>query len=203
MKRIAKSTLLHKSLGTIVLALVAALAVAPAAEAEQFPTGFFIGIDAGAGGSMVAYRGRDRSINEDPEFGAMGGLRLGYGLSPQFAISLESHGFGRGEEEKNNEWSLGVGVVALTWRPWSNGFYVRSGLGTGGGDFRALDMTESVTIEHRFAWTFALGYDWRLGEHTSLGLALEGFEMDAGDVTGYEDDSVGAGGATVQFTWHP
>ena len=47
-----------------------------------------------------------------------------------------------------------------------------------------------------------LGYEWKLGERFGLGLAADGFGFDADGVTGYEDDEVGAGGATVQFNWY-
>jgi hypothetical protein len=194
----------------VALTLLLTLTSSPASAHEtkdgqgcSHPTGFYLGLDAGFGGSGVSYHDNDRFISEDPEGGGMGGFRIGYGLTPKLALSLEGHGFGRGDEGDDDYWGIGVGVVALTWRPRAGGFYLRAGLGAGGAEFRSLDMDNHVEIEERLAWLFAVGHDWTLSEHFTLGLALQNIGMDAGEITGYEDDQVGASGAVVQFTWHP
>ena len=72
---------------------------------------------------------------------------------------------------------------------------------------RTLELTLALRAGH---WPprwmpdalFGLGYEWKLGERFGLGLAADGFGFDADGVTGYEDDEVGAGGATVQFNWY-
>ncbi|MCB1182991.1 outer membrane beta-barrel protein [bacterium] len=181
--------------------VLALLAVAGPSVAAEFPTGFFLGLDVGAGGTSIHYRDGDRTISEDPEFAGLGGLRLGYAVSPHFALALEARGIGR--EEGGEETGIGVGVVSLTWRPRAGGFYVRGGLGAGGGRFQAQDMDAPVEITDRLAWIFAVGYDWRLGEHTALGLCAESLGISASGVTGFEDDSVAGNGASIQFTWYP
>ena len=69
--------------------VLALLAVAGPSVAAEFPTGFFLGLDVGAGGTSIHYRDGDRTISEDPEFAGLGGLRLGYAVSPHFALALE------------------------------------------------------------------------------------------------------------------
>ena len=192
----------------VALTLLLTLTSAPAQADEEKdhctrPTGLYLGLDVGFGGSQVSYHDSDRSIIEDPEVGAMGGLRLGYAVNSRLAFSLEAQGFGRGDEGDDDHWGVGVGVLALTWHPRGSGFFLRGGLGMGGAEFRSLDMDEHVEIEERLAWLFAVGHDWTLGEHFTLGLALQNIGLDADGITGYEDDDVGASGAVVQFTWHP
>ena len=48
--------------------VLALLAVAGPSVAAEFPTGFFLGLDVGAGGTSIHYRDGDRTISEDPEF---------------------------------------------------------------------------------------------------------------------------------------
>ncbi len=214
MKTMKNRSLDLSYLGYLVVALtLLATLTGTAARAENttsaedndtaFPGGFHLGVDFGFGGTQVSYHDSDRSIFEDPEFGAMGGFRLGYSVTPKLALSLEGHGFGRGDEGDDDYFAVGVGVVALTWRPRADGLFLRGGLGAGGGEFRSLDMDEHVEIEDRLAWLFAVGYDWTLNEHLTLGLAAQSISMDVGGVTGYDDDQAGASGAVVQFTWHP
>lgn len=163
--------------------------------------GLFLGLNAGLGGSTFEYKTGTRHVTEEATAGAMGALRVGYAFNPRLALSLEVQGFG-GTRDRDDEWGVGAGLVALTWHPRGGGFFVRGGIGGGGGDFINPDTEQKVTVEDRFAWLFGVGYDWRLSKDFSLGLAAEGFSLEADGDTGYDEDHIGASGLTMQFTWH-
>lgn len=162
--------------------------------------GFYLGLNAGGGGSLLAYKDGSRHISEEPLAGGFGQLRVGYDLSRHFAVGVESVGFDTKEDD--NDWELGAVLATVTWRPCSKGFFLRAGVGVGGGDFTDPTTGDRQAISSRAAGLFGLGYEWRLGEHVGLGLAADGFGFDADGLTGYEDDGVGASGATVQFNWY-
>ena len=191
------------------LALAAAvLAAGPgnAGEAEHKLTsaathrGFVIGLNAGGGGSALMYKEGTRRISEEPLGGGLGQLRVAYDVSSKFAVGLETIGFD--SKEKDADWELGAALAAVTFRPLSNGFFLRAGLGVGGGDFTDPNTGEQLSVDGRAAWLFGLGYEWRLGDHVGLGLAGDTVGFDANGETGFEDDHAGAGGVTVQFNWY-
>lgn len=93
-------------------------------------------------------------------------------------------------------------MATVTWRPTNRGFFLRAGLGVGGGDFTDPQNGDRLALGSRAAALFGVGYEWLLGEHMGLGLAADGFGFDANGVTGFEDDNVGAGGLTAQFNWY-
>lgn len=162
--------------------------------------GFFLGLNAGGGGSQLMYKDGTRHITEEPLAGGMGQLRIGYDLSRRFAVGVETIGFDSKEDEA--DWELGAVMAAVTWRPCNSGLFLRAGLGVGGGDFTNPATGRQVTVDGRAAWLFGIGYEWRLGEHVGLGLAADGVGIDANEVTGFEEDQAGAGGLTVQFNWY-
>ena len=92
--------------------------------------------------------------------------------------------------------------MAVTWHPCGHGLFLRVGVGAGGGDFIHPVTGLKTTIEERGAGMFSLGYDWWLSDSTTLGLAFDGFILDAGDAIGFEEDAVGASGLTLQFNWY-
>lgn len=169
---------------------------------ERNDRGLYLGIGAGVGGSAAHYKDGSRSIFEDAQGGAVGSLSFGYAFSSKFALSLEAYGFGAGEDEKDDETGLGAGFLTATWHPCGSGFFVRLGLGGGGGSVLHPVTGEKIDVEDRGAGLFGLGYDWRVGRNTTLGLSFDSMCIDAGGVTGFEDDNFNASGVTLQFKWH-
>lgn len=162
--------------------------------------GLFLGLNAGGAGSQLMYKDGTRHISEEPLAGGLGQLRVGYNLSPKFAVGVETIGFDSKEDDTN--WELGAALAAVTWRPCANGFFLRAGLGVGGGEFTDPMTSEQRSVDGRAAWLFGVGYEWRLGKHAGLGLAADGVGFDANGATGFEDDQAGAAGATIQFNWY-
>jgi hypothetical protein len=174
--------------------------VAGPARADE-RKGLILGLNAGSGGAAVSYEDDTRSIFEDAEHGGFGGLRFGYSFSKSFALTLEGFGVGSFEDEPD-DWGLGAGFLVATWHPGGSGFFVRLGVGGGGGDFLHPDTGEKITITDRAAGLLGLGYDWFIGENTSLGLAVDGMGIDAGGATGYDEDAVGIGGFSIQMNFY-
>lgn len=159
--------------------------------------GLILGLNAGGAGSMLMYKDGTRHITEEPLSGGFGQLRVGMGLSRKFALSLEAAGFDSKEDEA--DWDLGAVLATTTFRPLANGFFLRAGVGVGGGEFSDPVSGEQHSVDGRLAWQFGIGYEWRLGERTGLGLAADTIGIDANGVTGYEEDEAGAAGVTVQL----
>lgn len=198
------SSAMIRSLAAAIL-LTSVLAAAPGLAQDKDSgserRGLVLGVNAGFGGSMFDYREGSKNITEDPTYGAMGAMRIGYSFSSSLMLSIEAHGFG-GTDDEEDEWGLGAGLMTLTWHPRGNGFFVRTGFGGGGGDFIHPDTDEKITIEDRAAWLFGVGYDWFLNEKISLGVAGDTFGLDAGGATGFDEDCVGSLGMSIQLNWY-
>jgi len=185
-----------------VLALLTLITAGLAHAEDKIPEGFFLGVNAGYGGSSYGYTEGSKSIWEEGADGAVGGLRAGYAVSSKFALSIEGYGFGDTSEGEDEELGIGAGLIAVTWHPVGKGFFLRAGFGGGGGNMLHPESGEKITIRDRAAGLFGLGYDWRIGSKTSLGLSVDSIIINAGGALGNEDDYVTGGGLTLQFTWH-
>ena len=137
---------------------------------------------------------------DDPFSGGYGGLRGGYAFSNAFAVTLEGVGFGSSAGDR--DWGMGAGLVAVTWWPAGGGFFVRGGLGSGGGEMLLRESGEVVEFSDRAAGLFGIGYEWQLGRNFALGLAADGFGFDFEGLTGETDAFVGTGGFSIQFNWY-
>ena len=166
---------------------------------ESNRQGLFLGIGLGGGDSTVSYKDGSRHIWEEPFSGATGSLRIGYAINPKFAIALEGYGFGT--EENDEEWGLGAALATATWHPAGGGFFLKAGVGGGGGEFSHPETGELKKIERRLAGLFGLGYDWDLGEKFSLGLSVEAISMEADEALGYDEGHIGSSSLGVQFNW--
>lgn len=195
---------LRAVLALILMTVMAVPALAHDWDDDGGLDGWFLGINAGSGETFTAWEEGDRSTTEEGQYGAMGAFRVGYAINSRWALSLEGYGLGIKDQNVEDEYlGVGAGLVVGTWHPVGHGFFVRMGLGVGGGEFIQPDTREKVELEGQFAGLFGLGYDWRVGEKTALGVAFDGFGMEAGGLTGYSEDAVGAGTFSIQFTWHP
>jgi len=166
--------------------------------------GIFMGVNAGGGQSAFGFSEGSRTIVDEGKEGGMGGLRFGYSFSSSFALSLEGFGFGHDKcgDNDDEETGFGAGFLAMTWHPGGHGFFLRTGLGVGGGEFIHPQTGERISLDERGAFLFSLGYDWRLNDSLTLGFSLDSMALDAGHTIGPGDDYLGASGLTVQFNWY-
>jgi len=191
------------------LALIATLAAAaPALAGDQEGgkllrdrKGWLVGINAGWGHSMFSEKVGSRTFSDDPHGGGAGSLRLGYAFHDALALTLEGHGFGSSAGE--SDWGMGAGLVVLTWWTRGGGFFVRAGVGSGGGEVLLRETDELLQFDGKTAALFGIGYEWMVGRNLGLSLAADGFGIDLDGVAGHsDDDSAGASSITVQLNWY-
>lgn len=187
----------------LVFALMAAVMTAAPAMAGGYDRnrkGLFLGFNAGWGGAAFGSATDDNSTTDKAYHGATGAVRFGYAFSNSFALSLEGYGFGAYEDDE--DWGLGAGFLAVTWWPDGSGFFLRVGLGGGGGDIMRRDDGELLHFEDKDAVLFGLGYEFQLGRKFALGLAADGIGIDLDGASGLEEDLVGMGTFSIQFNWY-
>ncbi len=201
----------HKNLFLMVLILGTILTTPALAHEPDATTtgnthhGIILGINIGGGHSVFGSKEGSRSILDDGKKGGIGGLRVGYSFSNSFALTLEGFGIGIDKcdgDEQNEDTGFGGAFLAMTWHPGGHGFFLRTGLGGGGGDFHHPVSGDKISIDDRAAFLFSMGYDWRLGKSLTLGFSLDSMILDAGNTVGPGDDFLGASGLTVQFNWY-
>lgn len=195
---------LIRTLSVLLLLTVAAPAIAQDDECSRAcrsRKGLFFGVNAGWGGSMFDHKTTgNRTVSEEATPGAAGALRFGYAFNDHFGLSLETHGYGSYEDDQ--DWGMGAAFVTATWWPGGSGFFLRLGVGGGGGDIRIESTGETVHFEDKGAALLGLGYEWKLGRKFALGLAADawGYELDG--VSGLEDDNAAVSTVSVQFNWY-
>lgn len=188
-------------IATVMLPLLLVTTLAPAPAHAQTRRGFFLGAGAGVGSGLLDRKIGNTSTTEDGLTGGVGSLRLGYAFSSKLALSLDGHTFTT--TDRGSDWDVSTLVLALSWYPCANGFFVRLGAGGGGGHVSLPVTGNRVSLDSESVGLLSLGYDFRLGEHTSLGLAGEVLGMTADSISSLTEDSIGIGALSLQFTWHP
>ncbi|HPF69553.1 MAG TPA: hypothetical protein PLQ13_02685 [Candidatus Krumholzibacteria bacterium] len=162
--------------------------------------GWLVGFNTGWGTSTYGATIGKRTISDEGFGGGMGGLRVGYAFSNAFAVSLEGYGFG--SDEGDDDWGMGAGFATATWYPGGGGFFVRGGLGLGGGELLMRETGEMLDFGAEAAGLISLGYEWQVTRKFALGLSVDGFGFDLGGASGLDDDFAGVGGMTIQFNWY-
>jgi len=189
----------RKALVAFVL-LTTMMSVAAAQAEVRNRKGLFLGLNAGWGSAGYSAQLGKQSLSDDPFSGGAGGLRFGYAFSNSFGLSLEGYGFGTDRNEE--EWGLGAGFLTVTWWPDGSGFFLRLGLGGGGGEILRRDTGKLVHFEDKGAGLFGLGYEFQLGRKFALGLAVDGIGFDLEGASGLEEDFAGLGVFSIQFNWY-
>src|SRR6185503_14193601 len=159
-----------KTLGRIALIAILLLAVSVVAQACQWPherDGIVLGFGLGAGTGGLDYTG----ISSDREGGFAGGLRLGYGFTPELAAGIEGTFWTK--EVDGQTWTFDVGAATLTCYPGAKGFFVRGGIGVGTLEFETeqAGVTYSAS-DDGFGFLLGAGYEWRLTRKFALGPAV-------------------------------
>ncbi len=187
----------------LALALVATVMTAAPAVAggcNRDRKGLFLGFNAGWGGASFGSATDDHSTTDKSFHGSTGAVRFGYAFSNSFALSLEGYGFG--SYQGDEEWGLGAGFLTVTWWPDGSGFFLRLGLGGGGGDIMRRDTNELVHFEDKGAGLIGLGYEFQLGRKFALGVAVDGIGIDLDGASRLEEDMAGMGSFSIQFNWY-
>ena len=185
----------------VTFVLLTTMISATTAQAEgRNRKGLFLGFNAGWGSAGYSAQLGDQSLSDDPFSGFAGGLRFGYAFSNSFALSLEGYGFGTDRNEE--EWGMGAGFLTVTWWPDGSGFFLRLGVGAGGGEVLRRETGKLVHFEDKSAALFGFGYEFQLGNKFALGLAADAIGFDLEGASGLEEDFAGTGIFSIQFNWY-
>ncbi len=196
------------ALRTMALLLVAATTGAPPARAEQ-PARYGFAAGFGLGGASVSWTWPDGEQHRE-ESGA-GNVRLGWALDQDLLVGVELWGWskdyviGSEPEDVPAKTAVWAAAVAATYFPGNAGFFLRGGVGVGGGHAEidpppSVDFPVSGTAsDSGVSALAAMGYEAGLTPHLSLGGAAHvvyvGIDADPfDDVFGY--------GLTAQFNWY-
>jgi hypothetical protein len=197
-----------RKLALAVYALTLTTLLAGVAQAGDHPNlrrGWIVGFGLGSGSAQVEYdRPTGKFESDDEDMGAAFGIRVGYGLSDRFTLTLDSEGFG----QHDGDWETGIGttVAMATYHLGGGGFFLRAGGGVGRVETKLPDdLTGSPAVEFKKTGPVAalgLGYEWRVGEKFALGLALDARGGSIADFADLENISFGKGTLGVQFNWY-
>jgi hypothetical protein len=189
-------------------ALTLTTLLAAAAQAGDHPNarrGWIVGFGLGSGSSMVEYdRPSGKYESDDDEIGGAFGVRVGYGLSDRFTLTLDTDGY----QQKDDDWetSIGATVAMATYHFGGGGFFLRAGLGAGRLETKVpADLTGSPAVAFEKTGPVAalgFGYEWRVGEKFALGLALDSRGGGIADFGDLEEISFGKSTLGMQFNWY-
>jgi hypothetical protein len=159
-------------------ALVAMIgSLAPrAAGADPYPQrrdGFYLGGGFGGGAGAVSVTGNGFSVSSDRQGGAVGSLRMGWGIRPQLSVGMESNAWAR--TQNGARVSFSVATLGATYYPNpEQGIYLRAGVGGGSEKLAATSgQTTATASKSGFGFTGGVGYEMRLSPHWALGPALD------------------------------
>ena len=200
MNRKISITLAALTLGTLLSAATA--------QAGPYPNdrrGWIVGFGFGSGSAQVEYdRPSGKFESDDKEIGASFGVRVGYGLSDRFTLTLDSDGFS--QQHDDFETTIGTTVAMATYHFGGGGFFLRAGGGVGRVETKLPDnLTGSPAVEFKKNGPIAalgLGYEWRVGEKFAIGLSLDARGGEIDDFDDLTDITFGKGSLGMQFNWY-
>jgi len=179
------------------LALI--LALAAPASAGTWPherEGFTIGFNVG-GGSATAkpVQGEDSSGG-----GGFGAFRLGWALSNQFLLGLESSAWvGKADTVLDPDADLTLTSYKLnfTWYPAAKGWFIRAGFGGGSAEVSSDIAGGTASFEETGgSFGFGAGHEWRLTREFALGVAA------AFNPADLDENDFEFWGFSAQFNWY-
>src|SRR6476661_7074022 len=142
------------------VAVVASLAVATAAQAQKAPVrqGFWLSGGLGMGSLGCQDCGSSR------ENGLTGDLSLGGTLSPRWLVGVGTSGWSK--SENGGRLTVATLDARLRFYPWTAGGFFLTG-GIGGAEVRESVGGLSVS-EKGVGALFGIGYDYRVARNTSI-----------------------------------
>lgn len=185
-------------LKTLALMLVSVALAAPAIAADwpHERDGFTLGFNAGGGGATSRPDGGDDSSGG----GGFGGFRLGWALSNQFLIGLESAAWVGDADvgsSLNADLTLTSYKLNFTWYPAAKGWFVRAGFGGGSAEVSTTINDLDISAEESGgSFGFGAGHEWRLTRKFALGVAAD-FNTISLDEIDYD-----FWGFSAQFNWY-
>jgi len=190
---------------TFTLLVLFAAMPALAGDLAYSREGWQLGLDVGLGGGHVEYERSGQAFETDDDTpGSTVGMRVGYGFSESFALSLELRGWGR--ERDAYETNVGSSLLLATFYPGGSGFFLYGGLGAARIETTVPETgadPDAVAFEKNGAMiALGLGYEWRLSRSFALALAVDargGAVEDFGDL---KDVNFGHSTLGFHFNWY-
>ena len=160
--------------------------------------GFFIGFGLGGGsGGMEDV--------DDRKGGGVGNFRLGYAITPEVTIGLESSAWIWQEEQSGIDLmvSFSVATFGATYWPGNKGVYLKGGVGFGTVSFEESVETSLGTLklendDSGFGLLGAVGYEWRLTKKFALGPEVDFAYLNVGGDVGSANYVAG----TLMLNWY-
>lgn len=162
--------------------------LAPTASAfDDSRQGFLLGLGAGLHTIDLDYQGNGRSFANESESGIATSLKIGGGLTDQFALYYvrnaswySATGFD-GSTYKDMTFAVGLMGVGATYffSPSAPSGYVLGALGVGD-----ISAPFESNVDSDTGSAFMLGGGYELGNHLMLEATLLGTDIDSGDIVG-------------------
>ena len=186
----------------VVVALFLAVHLATPVRADQ-PVRDGLAVGFGLGGASVSWTWPDGERRA--ERSGSGSLRVAWALDQDLLIGIESWGWsqdykiGSTPEDIPAEATLWAVTAAATYFPGTTGFYVRGGLGLGGGRAEIGAPTVEKSTATGMSILGAMGYEFGLTPHMALGGAIDAVYIGMDAVV---FDQVFGYGFAVQLNWY-
>jgi hypothetical protein len=178
-----------------VAVLAVALSAGAARSADHQRGGFFIGFNLGAGTAGISSDLGDT----EREWGGAANFRLGAAIKSDLLLGADFSAWAK--EEDGTTVTLSTYLVAVTYYPGDEGFFLRGGIGFGSTSFE-VDFGGGLTQtkdESGFALAGAAGYEWRLTRKFALGPQVEFTYLNIG---GDLIDTANYFNGTLGFNWY-
>ncbi|MFH1845080.1 MAG: hypothetical protein ABIF77_17975 [bacterium] len=181
-----------------ILTMIGMILTVQEAAAGQYPherKGVVAGLEIGHGGSQVEYLRNNQNFTSEEESGCALGLRVGYGFTNSFTLTLD--GMGYCQDHHGEEYVMSSTVLMFTYYPDAGGFFLRAGFGGGRLESnRPEDDDDPLAVEfeeNAGVLAFGLGYEWRLSKSLALGLAFDARGGVVEDFADLQDITLGHG----------
>jgi hypothetical protein len=170
---------------------------------EGFTIGFGVGL--GSAGVSCSNCGTERKN------AGSGYLRIGGAVRPNLIVAGESQAWAKSESDQGttDDVTIAALLAVVLWYPEpQDGFHLKGGLGFGSITDDIRDPLFSAKLESTgVAFTFGVGYDWRLGKNFSLTpylsyFATTGAEAKVNGSSLNEKLNANLFQVGLGFTWH-
>lgn len=176
--------------------------LAPTASAfDDNRQGFLLGLGAGLHTIDLDYLGNGRSLGSESESGIATSLKIGGGLTDQFALYFvrnaswySAPGFNGSSTVQDMTFAVGLTGVGATYffSPSAPSGYVLGALGAGD-----IAAPFESNVESDTGSAFMVGGGYELGNHLMLEATLLGTDIDSGDIAGLSLETT-----SLQFTFN-
>jgi hypothetical protein len=133
-----------------------------------------------------AWLGSDVPVEDSSERGLGGNFRIGYGMSPEWFVGIETSAWADVGSNDVGETDISFQTFgpSVAWYPGAKGFYLRGILGWSWLSFSVQPTGESTYKSDTSGWgaSFATGFEWRITPSLAIGPQIDLGYLDVGEV---------------------